>query len=374
MKILLLGGSNAGMREGWAFQFQRQASAHEVENRFLGAVGSLYGLMALLKMEREGAAHPEIVIFEYCLNDILLFAANCLRRKLVADTLEGIAACCARRGIRLMFLCLDPCQTTSKELRGARRRARRLYADAATRYATPAIWLDDIFPGGPAAAHYQDQNHLTIEASAATAAAVLSKLGDARIPAAHDAEIRFAYFDATRAQRSGACELHHIESKVFEGAFIRLKRQSECHWPGSGRLAALMLHSDDTSGEYLIRAPRCARRKNPRSKMQEIVANLMLLHYVSGTIATDRGVVIAMPDDEAALKRAPEDATLLAIPPTAPFLDQTLDIHAVIFWRPRSIAERIAALLRRRAPLHFLQAGVGCRTRSVMSPRKTKSP
>ncbi|HEY8212751.1 MAG TPA: hypothetical protein VIG36_01250, partial [Methylocystis sp.] len=92
MKILLLGGSNAGMREGWASQFQRQASAHEVENRFLGAVGSLYGLMALLKMEREGGAPPDVVVFEYCLNDILLFAAGCLRPKLVADTLEAIAA------------------------------------------------------------------------------------------------------------------------------------------------------------------------------------------------------------------------------------------------------------------------------------------
>lgn len=348
MKILLLGGSNAGIREGWAFQFQRQASEHEVENRFLGAVGSLYGLMALLRMEREGAAPPEIVIFEYCLNDILLFAANCLRETLVVDTLEAIAACCARRGIRLMFLCLDPCQAPSKELRGARRRARRLYAEAAKRYATPAIWLEDIFPGGPTAAHYQDQNHLTVEASAAVAAAVLRKLRDARVPAARDAKIRFDYVDATRARASGACERRRITSKVFEGDFIRLKRRSESHWPGNGRLVALLLHSDETSGEYLIRAPRCARRKNPRSKMQEIVANLMLLHYVSGVIATDGGVVVAMPDDEAALRRASEDATLLAVPPTAPFLDQTLEIHAVIYWRPRSLAERIAALFGRR--------------------------
>ena len=109
-----------------------------------------------------------------------------------------------------------------------------------------------------------------------------------------------------------------------------------------------MLRSDDRSGEYLIRAPRCVYRKNPRSKMQEIVANLVLLHYVTRAIATDRGVAIAMPDDEAALKRAPEDATLLAVPPTADFLDANfLDIHAAIFWRPRSIASKIAALLRR---------------------------
>ncbi|MDP3554915.1 hypothetical protein [Methylocystis sp.] len=348
MKILLLGGSNAGMREGWAFQFQRQASAHEVENRFLGAVGSLYGLLALLKMERDATASPDVVIFEYCLNDILLFAAGCLRPSLVADTLEAIAACCARRRIRLMFLCLDPRPMASKSLRSATRRAHRLYADAATRYATPAIWLDEIFSGSLTAAHYQDENHLTVDASTAVAAAVLNRIGDARIPLAPNAEIRFDYVDAAQAQRRGACELHHIDSKVFEGAFIHLNRQSECYWPGSGRLVALMLRSDDRSGEYLIRAPRCVYRKNPRSKMQEIVANLMLLHYVTRAIATDRGVAIAMPDDEAALKRAPEDATLLAVPPTADFLDQTLDIHAAIFWRPRSIARKIVALLRRR--------------------------
>jgi hypothetical protein len=348
MKILLLGGSNAGMREGWAFQFQRQASAHEVENRFLGAVGSLYGLMALLKMEREGTPAPDVVIFEYCLNDVLLFAAGCLDARLVADTLEAIAAHCARRGIRLMFLCLDPRPSDSRALRAATRRARRLYIEAADRCAAPALWLDEIFPGGPAPSHYQDENHLTVEASAAVAAATLSRIEDARLPSAPDAEIRFDYVDATQAQRSGACEPHHIGSKVFSGAFIRLKRPAECHWPGRGRVVALMLRSDDASGEYLIRAPACAYRKNPRSKMQEIVANLMLLHYVSRKIVTDCGVSVALPDDEAAQKRAPEDATLLAIPPTAPFLDQTLDIHAVIFWRSRSIAQRIAAFFRRR--------------------------
>ena len=348
MKILLLGGSNAGIRDGWAVQFQRQASAHDVENRFLGAVGSLYGLLALLRMAREGAAPPEIIIFEYCLNDILLFAANCLRQKLVVDTLEAVAACCAGRGIRLMFLCLVPRQTTSKELRVASRRARQIYAEATRRYATPAIWLEDIFPDGPTAAHYQDPNHLTVEASAAVAAAVLKNLDDARVPTARDAEIRFDYVDASRAQASGACERRQIQSKVFDGAFIRLNRPSECHWPGSGRLVALMLHSDETSGDYLIRAPRRDRRKNPRSKMQEIVANLMLLHYVSSPIVTDCGIIIAMPDDEAALRRVPTDETLLAVPPTARFKDQTLDIHAVVFWRPRSIMDRIAALLRRR--------------------------
>lgn len=346
MNILLLGGSNAGMREGWAFQFQRQALEHQVENRFLGAVGSLYGLMALLKMEREATPPPDVVIFEYALNDILLFAAGCLRPSLVADTLEAIAACCARRGIRLLFLCLDPRPAESKGLRDAQRRAHRLYAAAARRYGTPVIWLDDVFSGARTAAHYQDENHLTVEASAAVAAVVLKRIGEAREPSARDAEIRFDYVDATQARLSGACEICHIESKVFDGAFIRLKRGGACFWRGSGRLVALMLRSDETSGEYLLLAPRQrAYRKNPCSKMQEIVPKLVLLHYVTRVIDTKVGVGVGMPYEEAALRRAPEDATLLSVPPTAHFSDQTVDIHAVIFWRPRSLVKRLQALL-----------------------------
>ena len=46
--------------------------------------------------------------------------------------------------------------------------------------------------------------------------------------------------------------------------------------------------------------------------------------------------------------RLPEDATLLAIPPTVKFEDQTLDIHGVMFWRRRSIVARMGAFFRRR--------------------------
>ncbi len=348
MKILLLGGSNAGMREGWASQFQRQAFRHEVENRFLGAVGSLYGLMALLKMERDGGAAPDVIVFEYCLNDILLFAAGCLKPRLAADTLQGVANFCARRRIRLLFLCLEPRPTQTQSLRRAARRARRIYNKAAARHATPCIWLRDIFPDEPTAAHYQDENHLTSEASARVAAAALAAIDKAKTPATRGAEPLFDYVDATRARLQGACELRPVASKVFEAPFVHLRRPSATYWPGCGHLVGLMLLSDETSGHYLIQAQGRGVRKNARSQMQEVVKNLMLLHYVTRLIWTDREIEIAMPADETALMRLPEDATLLAIPPTVKFEDQTLDIHGVMFWRRRSIVARMGAFFRRR--------------------------
>lgn len=349
MKILLLGGSNAGLRDGWATQFQSQALAHEVENRFLGAVGSLYGLMALLKIERDGRPPPDVIVFEYCLNDMLLFAAGCQRPRLVEDALAAIAEYCARSGIRLLFLCLEPREAAGRNARKARLLARRLYAAAAARHATGAIWLRDVFPQGVTAALYQDENHLTPEASACVADVALREIEAAKVPASRQNDLLFDYVDATQARRQGACDLRRIETKVFTGPFIRLARPSATFWPGRGNLVGLLLRSDDSSGYYLIRGQGQEFRKNPRSQMQEIVRNLVLLHYVTRTIRIDAEVEIAMPADATALMRLPEDATLLAIPPTAKYEDQTLDIHGVMFWRRRSLIGRIGALLRGRA-------------------------
>ena len=50
----------------------------EMTNGFLGAVRSLCGLMQLQKPEPEGAPLPDIVVFEYTLNDILLVSRNAI--------------------------------------------------------------------------------------------------------------------------------------------------------------------------------------------------------------------------------------------------------------------------------------------------------
>ena len=347
MNILLLGGSNAGMRDGWAAQFAAMASAHVVENRFLGAVGSLFGLMALLKRKREAGPLPDLVIFEYCLNDILLVDAGMLDTPLIVDALEAVVAFCAREGVALLFLCLKP--RPAEKPRKAVARVEPHYRAAARRGGFPCLWLDDLIAGDLTPAHFQDENHLTAEASTQVADAVLSAVeAGAVVPQlAEAAETRFLYVEASEATTHGPCRLQHLSSKVFDGPFLEIARGGWSYWRGEGRLVGLMLRSTERSGVYSIRAGAQMYRKNPRSQMQEVVKNLMLLHYVTRVLRVDGEVEIAMPADEAALMSLPEDSTLLPAPAAAPFPEQTLDIHGLMFWRKRSFGERLRALLSR---------------------------
>jgi hypothetical protein len=345
MNILLLGGSNAGIRDGWATQFAVRAANHSVENRFLGAVGSLYGLLALLQREREGAAVPDLVVFEYCLNDMLLVEADTLERPLIVDALDAVVDFCADAGIGLVFLCLEPRPAVSSKPRRAIARVEALYAAAARRGDVACLWLRDVFALRLTPADFQDENHLTVEASDRVAKALLAAVETGVRPPRprRRTPARFDYVDAARARTDGPCRLRHLSSRVFEGDFLALERGGRSLWAGRGRLVGLMLHSNERSGFYSIRAGRRAFRKNPRSRMQEIVRNLMLLHYTTRRIEVRGFVEIAMPDDEGRLMTLPEDSTLLAAPAIAPFETQTLDIHGVIFWRRPSLIERLRA-------------------------------
>lgn len=349
MNILLLGGSNAGMRDGWAAQFAAKAASHGVENRFLGAVGSLYGLMALLKRKREGAPLPDLVIFEYCLNDILLVDAGVLDAPLIVDALDAVVDFCARERMALLFLNLKP-RPVGKP-RKAVSRVEPLYRNAARRGGFPCLWLDEMIPGELTPAHFQDENHLTVEASARVADAILAAVdagAGAVVPQrAPETAPRFDYVEANQATTHGPCRLQELSSRVFDGPFLEIARGGWSYWRGEGRLVGLMLQSNDRSGVYSIRAGAQMYRKNPRSQMQDVVKNLMLLHYATRAIHADGEVEIAMPGDEAALMALPEDATLLPAPAAAPFAAQTLDIHGLMFWRKRSFVERLRGLVGR---------------------------
>lgn len=349
MNILLLGGSNAGMRDGWAAQFAAKAATHTVENRFLGAVGSLYGVMALLKRARDGGPRPDLVIFEYCLNDILLVDAGVLGGPLIVDALDAVAAICARERIALLFLCLEPRPLGEAKPRKAIARVHPLYAEAAQRGAFPCLWLREIIAEELTAGHFVDENHLNPEASGRIADAVLAAIdsGLAVPRGAGESLARFDYIDATQATTRGPCRLHRLTSKVFEGPFLEIARGGRSLWPGRGRLVGLMLQSNDSSGVYSIRAKARMFRKNSRSQMQEAVRNLMLLHYATRAIDADVEVEIAMPDDERQLMRLPEDRTIIAAPAVAPFEAQTLEIHGVMLWRPRAWPERARDVLSR---------------------------
>jgi hypothetical protein len=224
-----------------------------------------------------------------------------------------------------------------------------LYAAAARRGGVPCLWLNDIFARRLAPDDYQDENHLSSQASArvvdALLAAIETNLPPPRSPESGGA--RFDYVDATQARLEGPCRRRRLSSRVFDGDFIEISRGGRSFWAGDGRLVGLMLQSNEMSGFYAIRTRNRAYRKNPRSQMQEIVRNLMLLHYTTRNIAVDGEVEIAMPEDESRLMSLPEDGTLLAAPAIAPFCAQTLDIHGVMFWRPRKLSERLRDAFRR---------------------------
>ncbi|MCX7898702.1 MAG: SGNH/GDSL hydrolase family protein [Methylocystis sp.] len=347
MTILILGGSNAGLRNGWAAQLQERGGPEQFDNRFLGAVGSLFGLMRLMKCARDDEPKPDAIIFEFFLNDILLFEAGVLRPALLADTLEQTSNICAQWGAPLLCICLEPRPDSRASLARAKARAKILYDRAARRNGLTLFSCDDIFPSPLAAVDYQDENHLSPAASARIADTALAALRGKRvaIPRGSGAAPAFDYVRATDARVTGPHSLRTIESRVFSGSFVELSRGARSDWPGDGQLVALMLLSTEKSGFYLIASDGRAVRKNARSHMQEIVRNLMLLHYTSRPIAVAGRVTISMPKDEAALMSAPEDKTLLAIPPTARFDEQTLNIHGVIFWRRRRPWRRLLKAL-----------------------------
>lgn len=349
MNILLLGGSNAGLRNGWATQLQRKAAGHVVENRFLGAVGSLYGLMLLMKLRREKAPRPDLVIFEYCLNDILLVDAGVINAALIVDALEATINLCAAARLPLVFLCLSPRPDEGGGVRKSVGRVTPLYENAARRAGAPCLSLSEMFENPLSPADYQDENHLTPQASSRVADAVLAAIEKAVPPVrvVRAEASRFTYVDASQALTNGPCKTTEIKMRVFDGPFVEIARGGSSRWPGHGRLAGIMLLSDQRSGVYCIRAGKAAYRKNARSQMQEDVPKLVLLHYSTRRVSIAGEVEIAMPENEAELMALPEDRTLLAIPATAPFAEQTLLIHGLMFWRPRSWIERLREFLAR---------------------------
>jgi hypothetical protein len=348
MNILLLGGSNAGLRDGWAAHFQRLASEHHVQNSFLGAVGSLFGLVRLLKMRQERAPLPDLIIYEYTLNDILLFNAGSLRAEILADTLHAVTNFCAQSNIRLLFLCLEPLYASRPSVVGGASRVRRRYARVAKTHAmTPCIWLCDALDAEATSDSYRDSNHLAVDVSECVAAFVLAIVRDRPIAVPRSrgrADGAFVYIDATQARVEGPCRLKSIQSPVFEGSFLEISRSGSSVWPGRGELVGLMLRSLATSGAYMIRAGGRAYRKNAHSQMLETVRKLMLLHYSVRRLRVDGDLEISMPARESWLMNFPEDWTLLDSPSTTGFDDQVLEIGGVVLWRGATLSTIVQKL------------------------------
>lgn len=350
MNILLIGGSNTGISYGWGAQFAALARGrHEVANRFLGAVGSLFGLLRLMELEREGAL-PELVVFEYALNDMMLLDSGCATVKLLRATLLDVVDFCARHGVALVFLCLEVRPTARERVHACVHRVKRLYRDIALAQGVRCLTLDEM-QGAIRYEDFADEHHLTAEVSKQVASWLLVEIELGRIgvpiaPRFH--EPAMVYERASAAATFGPCRLVDIASTVFSGRFLEIARGGVSLWPGRGRLVALMLRSTETAGMFQIRTHERRLRKNAQSQMRTAVPKLMLLHYLTKPLDCDGDLEIAMPEAEAPLMALREDRTPLSADSPAPFEEQRLEIHGVMFWRRPSLLTRMAPALRGR--------------------------
>jgi hypothetical protein len=345
---MILGGSNSGPKNGWAAMLEEIAPEHRIDNRFLGAVGSLFGLLRLLKLRQEKGEKPDVVVFEYALNDSLWLLGGNITLKLVEDTLHDVLTLCAREGVRLLFLCLCLRPPEAEGEAELSQIMDRLYRDAAlARGAADCLLQADIL-GKIAQSQYVDSAHIGPEPSMAVAQAVAARLREPiPVPGGARRALSFDYLDARRGRILGEGARVTIRSSVFEGPYVELRRGARCDFDADGRMTALLLRSTERSGSYVIKAGGRAIRKNAQSLARENVPNLVALHYVTTELPPAPRISIEMTGNEEALMARPYDLTLMDGPPHVPFGDQTLEIAGIMVYRRRNwldkAIERFAA-------------------------------
>lgn len=343
MRVMILGGSNSGPRTGWAASLSEIGGEHIIENRFLGAVGSLFGLLRLLKMIRDDEPRPETVIFEYTLNDTVWMAGDSLEPQIVVETLHDVMTICAREGIRLLFLCLCLRPRDGEGEAEGSLFLDRLYREAARARGAAALFLGDIL--GEISPHFfVDPKHLNAAASRRVAEAVATRLqAPLAVPNGAGRKLSFAFLDAAQASLSGEASRAYLESAVFDGPLIELRRGGKCAFDANGGLVALALRSTERSGSYSIRAGDRVIRKNAQSLARETVPNLMALHYVTTELPPTSRVSVEMTRSERELMTEPYDLTLMDGPAHVRFEDQTLEIAGIMVRRRRNVFEKALA-------------------------------
>jgi hypothetical protein len=341
LKILLLGGSNTGIWEGWAHHFvalaERVLEAN-ITNGFLGAVGSLYGLMQLLKHEREGGVHPEIVIFEYMLNDILLVSQNAISPILIRDTLEDISEYCLDRKIILQFLCLTPRRHRRLIALSSSRLVTTTYNKLARDYGFPKPLLQDEVLGRRIFdKDYLDEAHFRPEISRRIAETLLARISALPKEAPNRIAPRrrraFEYVDASQAEASGRACQTKLEMTVLKGPLVEMNRPAITIWPATGRLVGVVFRSRPTSGWYRLTVGHTQRRKNACVTDLLLLAELIAMQYPNIRAKACGSIEIAMPEDEAELMRLAHDVSPMELSPRRPFGEQDLAIHGLMLWR-----------------------------------------
>lgn len=338
---MILGGSNSSPKHGWAAELAKIAPEHDFDNKFLGAVGSLFGLLRLLKMARDGGPKPDAIIFEYTLNDTVWVAGGSLDPRIIADTLSDVLTFCAREKIGILFLCLCLRPHEGQGEAEGSLFLDNIYRTAAEKRGAACLFLSDIL-GHIDASQFVDHKHLDAASFCRVAEAVAERLRQP-IPTPRGAALsmRFCYADATQSSITGPVTRLRRSATVFEGAFVEIARGGKCLWNIRGRLVAALLRSTETSGCYAITAGGRTIRKNAQSLAREAVENLIILHYVAQALPLGASVVFDLPTSEEALMALPGDLTLMEGAPRVSFELQTLEIAGIMIYRPPSWARRI---------------------------------
>ncbi len=288
-------------------------------------------------MEREETTFPDLIVFEYTLNDMVLVGGNIISKHLVKDTLHDIAEFCVHRRIALHFLCLQPRGTGKPGRSLLRRGVRETYSQVARRYGLPVpLSLHEAMGRGILDSDYLDPHHLTPEASHLIAEALLRRLSGplAKAPTGAPPQPRraFTFVDANQASAIGRARLAQCEMTVLQGPVIEMHRPSSATWPATGRLAGILFRSRLTSGWYRIRVDHTVRRKNACTSDLSILPELVVMQYPNIRTLARSVVEIAMPDDEAGLMTIAHDPSQMPQKPECPFLVQEFAVFGLMLW------------------------------------------
>ncbi len=328
--ILILGGSNAGLTFGWAAQLKSLTPAALIDNCFLGGSGSLYGLFHLLKIREYGGYLPDLILFEYTLNDIVFFEANQLKADLIEATLTEILSLCANLKIPIIFLGIAPRPKHRLFIfNDPSRVVKKIYKQILSDF-NSEIFID---LNSKLKLSYLDDHHLTEASSKNVADFLLDFITRRKITAPYrtnNSSFKFVLPGDAIFQENTT--LKEISSPVYNGEFLEIRRGGSASFLQEGRLVGILIRSTAKSGLYTISTTGIKIKKSAQSTMREIVPNLILMHNLPSPLYSHDRIEIAMPREEEDLTDLPEDHSLLVCASSAHYQDQTLECGALLFW------------------------------------------
>jgi hypothetical protein len=335
--VLLVGGSNTGLRDGWARQFEKLATRHRVTNAFLGATGSLYGLVNLMAVS--DLSKVDVVIFEYTLNDAIFVNYGVQDQQLIQICLEQVAAVCRANDIRLILLTLnrrDDFPVASEDTR----LVNETYLSVAKAWGLEVVSLRDLISNHARIADCPIDSlfdgtgvHLSQSLAEIIAEAVLAAVqGRPQVTLDLPAPSRrheIIYIPATTADLFGKTLFVDRRTAAFKGRFLRLAGDARCQFNGAGELIALLVNSRQESGWLTLETDDGACAKNTHSTWTRPGTDRIIMQYMTkkfGFRAPGLSIVRGRRSDRV-------DVTPETLDPTVADDAQVIELHGLVVLR-----------------------------------------